>query len=85
MFARAFDSVDYKILLNMLLVNWIQKKGIFDDEIISKRLHAEYCRFGKVYMLSGVPQGTILAAILFIIFVNNILDQFWAWRFAIIC
>ena len=75
-FAKAFDKVDHKILLEKVKKHRIGGKiGRWIEEFIKDR------KFRVVvngYMseeenvISGVPQGTVLAAILFVIMISDI-------------
>ena len=75
-FAKAFDKVDHKILLEKVKKHGIGGKiGRWIEEFLKDR------KFRVVvngYMseeenvISGVPQGTVLAAVLFVIMISDI-------------
>lgn len=78
-FAKAFDKVDYEILLQKIknlgitgkLFNWIsdfltnRQQVVVLDGVMSF----------VAAVISGVPQGTVLGPILFLIFINDITDS----------
>ena len=75
-FAKAFDKVDHGILLGKVADHKIKGKiGLWIKEFLNHRKYkvvanGEMSEEQKV--LSGVPQGTVLAAILFIIMISDI-------------
>ena len=76
--SKAFDSVNHRILIRILyqfglsaqLVNWI-------ENFLSNR-QQEVCisssKSDPLKVLSGVPQGSVLASLLFIMYINGITD-----------
>ncbi len=75
-FAKAFDSVPHQRLLLKLenlgirgnVLNWI--KGFISDR--QQRVFLDGEASNWEYVLSGVPQGSILGPLLFILYVNDI-------------
>ena len=79
---RAFDTVNHELLADKLSkngirgapLNWI--KSYLNDR--SQEVHVKHV--GKVFKSSaritntGVPQGSVLGSLLFIIFINNIIN-----------
>ena len=70
-FAKAFDKVDHNVLLQKIAEHKIKGKiGLWIQEFLNNRKYKVVAN-GEMseeqVVLSGVPQGTVLAAILFII------------------
>ena len=75
-FARAFDKVDHEILLNKIVKHKIKGKlAIWIKEFLNQRkfrVVANNAMSEEEEVTSGVPQGTVLAALLFIIMISDI-------------
>ena len=74
--AKAFDKVDHGILLRKLrvmgiggpMLTWIQEFLVNRSQIVS--VDGELSQ--KAAVVSGVPQGTVLGPILFLVFVSDV-------------
>ena len=75
-FAKAFDKVDHNILLEKVKKHKIGGKiGLWIGEFLRGRkfrVVANGCMSREEDVISGVPQGTVLAAILFVIMISDI-------------
>ena len=75
-FAKAFDKVDHEILLEKVRNHGITGKlGNWLREFLKNRkfrVVANGCMSEEESVISGVPQGTVLAAILFVIMISDI-------------
>ena len=75
-FAKAFDKVDHEILLEKVKKHKISGKiGKWIREFLTDRkfrVVVNGCMSDEGEVTSGVPQGTVLAAILFVIMISDI-------------
>ena len=78
-FAKAFDKVDHSILLKKVIDHKIKGKvGLWIKNFLQDRKYrvvANGVMSEEQEVISGVPQGTVLASILFIIMISDIDEE----------
>ena len=75
-FVKAFDSIPHnELLFELSLMGITSPLWLFFKDYLSNRQHCveiDGCRSNLLPVCSGVPQGSVVDLLLFLIFVNDI-------------
>lgn len=76
--AKAFDCVDHELLLHKLSIYGFQNRflDILNDYLFARKqlVMMDGCKSEERFVPNGVPQGSKLSTLLFLVFVNDIFD-----------
>ena len=77
--SKAFDTLSHSMLIEKLSAYGVRNSELlwFTDYLFGRQqfVQVDGCSSESTYMMTGVPQGSILGPLLFMIYFNDVVDQ----------